>query len=67
MTGGLLFSCRMIEKSCTLSGEHGVGREKRAFVAREIDPVTLQLMRDIKQVFDPHNILNPGKMFANPQ
>jgi D-lactate dehydrogenase len=51
----------------TLSGEHGVGREKRAFVAREIDPVTLQLMRDIKQVFDPKNILNPGKMFADPQ
>jgi D-lactate dehydrogenase len=47
----------------TLSGEHGVGREKRAFVAREIDPMTLQLMRDIKQVFDPNNILNPGKMF----
>ena len=51
----------------SLSGEHGVGREKRAFVAREIDPVTLQLMRDIKQVFDPKNILNPGKMFADPQ
>jgi len=51
----------------TISGEHGVGREKRAFVAREIDPVTLQLMRDIKQVFDPNNILNPGKMFADPQ
>ena len=47
----------------TLSGEHGVGREKRPFVAREIDPVTLQLMRDIKQVFDPNNILNPGKLF----
>jgi D-lactate dehydrogenase len=49
----------------TLSGEHGVGREKRAFVGREIDPVTLQLMRDIKQVFDPNNILNPGKMFPS--
>jgi len=47
----------------TLSGEHGVGREKRAFVAREIDPVTLELMRDIKKVFDPGNILNPGKIF----
>ena len=47
----------------TLSGEHGVGREKRAFVGREIDAATLQLMRDIKQVFDPQSILNPGKMF----
>ena len=48
----------------TLSGEHGVGREKRAFVAREIDPATLGLMRGIKRVFDPGNILNPGKMFV---
>ena len=45
----------------TLSGEHGVGLEKRAFVDREIDPVTLRLMQDIKRQFDPHNILNPGK------
>ncbi|OGT21300.1 MAG: dimethylmenaquinone methyltransferase [Gammaproteobacteria bacterium RBG_16_57_12] len=47
----------------TLSGEHGVGMEKQAFVGREIDPATLALMRQIKQVFDPHNILNPDKMF----
>jgi D-lactate dehydrogenase len=47
----------------TLSGEHGVGREKRAFVGRELDPVTMQLMKDLKRVFDPKNILNPGKLF----
>jgi len=45
----------------TLSGEHGVGLEKRDFVDREIDPVALRLMRDIKQQFDPNGILNPGK------
>ena len=45
----------------TLSGEHGVGLEKRDFVDREIDPVTLRLMHDIKRQFDPANILNPGK------
>lgn len=45
----------------TLSGEHGVGLEKRDFVGREIDPVTLNLMRRIKRQFDPRNILNPGK------
>ncbi|MDP2961890.1 MAG: FAD-linked oxidase C-terminal domain-containing protein, partial [Sulfurimicrobium sp.] len=49
----------------TLSGEHGVGREKMPFVAREIDPVTMQLMRDIQRVFDPHHILNPGKLFPS--
>ncbi|UJP03347.1 MAG: FAD-binding protein [Nitrosomonas sp.] len=47
----------------TLSGEHGVGSEKRAFVSKEIDGVTLDLMRNIKQLFDPNNILNPGKLF----
>ncbi len=47
----------------TLSGEHGVGSEKRAFVSKEIDCVTLDLMRDIKKLFDPNNILNPGKLF----
>lgn len=45
----------------TLSGEHGVGIEKRDFVSREIDPVTLDLMKKIKQQFDPKGILNPGK------
>ncbi|MCW9032091.1 MAG: FAD-binding protein [Gammaproteobacteria bacterium] len=47
----------------TLSGEHGVGIEKRDFVDREIEPVTLALMKRIKSEFDPNLILNPGKMF----
>jgi len=47
----------------TLSGEHGVGIEKRDFVDREIEPVTLALMKRIKNEFDPKGILNPGKMF----
>ncbi len=45
----------------TLSGEHGVGIEKRDFISREIEPVTLELMKKIKQQFDPKGILNPGK------
>ena len=45
----------------TLSGEHGIGLVKRDFVGREIDPVTLRLMRDVKRQFDPNGILNPGK------
>ncbi|MFC1683923.1 FAD-binding oxidoreductase [Pseudomonadota bacterium] len=45
----------------TLSGEHGVGLEKRDFVDREIDPITLRLMHNIRHQFDPNNILNPGK------
>jgi D-lactate dehydrogenase len=49
----------------TLSGEHGVGLEKRAFVGREIGPPALALMRQLKRVFDPHGILNPGKLFPD--
>ncbi len=47
----------------TISGEHGVGMEKQAFVGREINPATMNMMRQIKNIFDPHNILNPDKMF----
>lgn len=51
----------VLELEGTISGEHGVGLVKREFVAREIDPVTLDLMRRIKQQFDPNGILNLGK------
>lgn len=50
----------------TLSGEHGVGIEKRDFVAREIAAPALELMRGIKGLFDPKGILNPGKMLPPP-
>ena len=45
----------------SISGEHGVGLEKLPFVDRELDAVSLRLMRAIKQQFDPSAILNPGK------
>jgi len=51
----------VIELDGTISGEHGIGLAKREFVDREIEPVTLRLMRDIKRQFDPNGILNPGK------
>jgi len=53
----------VIQLNGTLSGEHGVGIEKRDFVDREITPNSLQIMRDIKSLFDPNQILNPDKMF----
>lgn len=45
----------------TLSGEHGVGIEKRDYVGWEIAAETLELMREVKRVFDPKGMLNPGK------
>ncbi len=53
----------VLDLNGTLSGEHGVGSEKREFVGREIDPATMALMKEIKYVFDPSHILNPGKLF----
>ncbi|MDE2196818.1 MAG: FAD-binding protein [Gammaproteobacteria bacterium] len=46
----------------TLSGEHGVGLEKRPFMALEFNQVQLDLMRRIKRQFDPKGLLNPGKL-----
>ena len=45
----------------TISGEHGVGLEKRDYVGWEIAADTLAVMREVKKVFDPKGILNPGK------
>jgi len=53
----------VIEFGGTLSGEHGIGHEKKEFVSLELEPHTLNLMQRIKKEFDPHNILNPGKLF----
>lgn len=49
----------------TLSGEHGIGYDKKAFVGLEIEPATLALMKQIKKQFDPAGILNPGKLFPD--
>ena len=46
----------------TLTGEHGIGLSKAAFMTLEHDPVAMDMMRSIKRLFDPNNILNPGKM-----
>jgi D-lactate dehydrogenase len=45
----------------SLSGEHGIGSEKRHYVGRELDASTLAMMRDVKKLFDPRGLLNPGK------
>jgi D-lactate dehydrogenase len=46
----------------TLSGEHGIGLAKRDFMVQAVDPGALALMRQVKAVFDPDGILNPGKL-----
>ena len=46
-----------------LSGEHGIGSEKRGHIHKVINSVSLDFMRQIKKTFDPDNILNPYKIF----
>ncbi|WP_410619696.1 FAD-binding oxidoreductase [Amycolatopsis sp. cmx-8-4] len=47
----------------TVTGEHGVGLLKQPGLARELGPAVLGLHRAVKRALDPHQILNPGKVF----
>ncbi len=51
-----------LELGGTISGEHGIGLEKLAAMSRMFNTEDLAAMRKVKQVFDPQNILNPGKL-----
>ena len=46
----------------SISAEHGIGRLKRDHMPEIKSPVELQMMRDLKKLFDPANIMNPGKV-----
>ena len=54
---------RAAELGGTLSGEHGVGFAKTGYLPLFMEAASLRLMREVKGVFDPHMILNPGKIF----
>ncbi|MDA8164706.1 MAG: FAD-binding protein [Desulfobacteraceae bacterium] len=54
---------RVIGLGGTLSGEHGIGLTKAPFLPLEFDEATMAIMRAVKDAFDPHHILNPGKIF----
>jgi len=51
-----------IDLGGTLTGEHGIGLSKAPFMTLEHDPVAMDVMRALKKMVDPLNILNPGKM-----
>jgi len=53
---------RVTEYGGSLSAEHGIGQMKRDELGRLGDPVSLRLMRSIKQALDPQGLLNPGKL-----
>lgn len=49
----------------TLSGEHGIGTSKAPYLSMELSTEVIETMKSIKRVFDPNNILNPGKIFVD--
>ncbi len=56
----------VVEAGGTLSGEHGIGIEKNAFMPWIYAPADLEAMQRVKRVFDPEGRLNPGKIFPDP-
>jgi len=47
----------------SITGEHGVGTTKQAFLGKELSPTVMTVMRKIKDALDPNGIMNPGKIF----
>jgi len=47
----------------TISGEHGIGAAKKAFLPMELGSESIRIQKEIKKLFDPNLILNPGKIF----
>jgi glycolate oxidase len=54
---------RVVELGGTLSGEHGIGLVQKPYMDIAFSDTTMNLMRGIKNVFDPKGIMNPGKIF----
>ena len=55
-----------VDMDGSISGEHGIGTAKAAYLPMEIDSATQKYMQTIKKSLDPLNILNPGKIFLEP-
>lgn len=54
-----------LELGGVLSGEHGIGLEKQQFFDNVTNPVVIDMMKGIKGILDPNNIMNPGKIWGN--
>jgi glycolate oxidase len=54
---------KAVELGGTITGEHGVGVAKKAFLPGAVGELNVEVMRRMKRSFDPGGILNPGKIF----
>ena len=51
----------------TISGEHGIGSKRKDYLPLVLDSTLISLMKRVKQAFDPNGIMNPGKIFPEPE
>lgn len=56
---------KALELGGAISGEHGIGLEKQPYLSQALSAEVIQLMKEIKQAFDPRGILNPGKIWEH--
>jgi D-lactate dehydrogenase (cytochrome) len=64
------FNKRLVERALkmegTCTGEHGIGLGKKESMRLELGDDVIDVMRDLKKVFDPHDLMNPGKVLPSP-
>ena len=65
MSGDILRIC--IRYGGSITGEHGVGSDKSAYLGEMFSEPDLEAMAQVRCAFDPDNVLNPGKVFPTPR
>jgi glycolate oxidase len=63
--GEILKLC--VEVGGSISGEHGIGADKRCYMPQMFEPPDLETMQWVRQVFNPQGLANPGKIFPTPR
>jgi glycolate oxidase len=63
--GAILKLC--VQVGGSISGEHGIGADKRCYMPEMFTPADLEAMQWVRRSFDPKNIANPGKIFPTPK
>ncbi|MGB3615937.1 MAG: FAD-linked oxidase C-terminal domain-containing protein, partial [Elainellaceae cyanobacterium] len=63
--GDILKLC--VEVGGSISGEHGIGADKRCYMANMFSEADLATMQYVRQAFNPKGLANPGKIFPTPR
>ncbi|MBC8204949.1 MAG: glycolate oxidase subunit GlcD, partial [FCB group bacterium] len=55
---------KVVELGGSISGEHGIGLAKQKYLPKQLEAGNVAMQKQLKAVFDPQNLLNPGKIFV---